>query len=485
MNKKLKELEKISIYVLQSGISGLLTILLFPIITSKLGPEIYGIYALSIVYASIFIGIANFGCIAGYERNFFLYESSKEKSARLLNSVQMFVCSIFIVVIIIGWLTQNYVSNLLLRAPNYSELWWIVLCGAGLSSLAQYYLAYLKNSGLAKIYFQMTIAQVVVNFILIYFGLNYTDYGVIVLAYAHLISNILLCFFLFLHQYKSLRINYELDLLIEVLKISIPLTPKVLFGFLNTQFDKIMLGAISSVGSVGVYVVAQRIALFVFTFMTSLDHVFKPAAYRMLFTDEGINVVGKYLVPYMYISIAPALIIILFSSEILNLLVTDLYLSGVSVLVILCLYYSMMFFGKISGMQLIYAKKTWLTSKLMLCGILLNVLLNIPMIMNWGANGAALATTCSSFIMLLIYNYFAQKHARIYWKLDSIIMMYTLLLFSALYVLLIQFDVIIFNYYFQLIGKAIIIFMFICMGVYIRVINKENLLIIRNFLCSR
>lgn len=480
-----KDIENTFIYLAQSLVAGVCTILLYPIITDNLEPDVFGLYVLSTVYASIIIGIANLGCVAGYERNFFLHENSSVKTGSLLSTVQVFVAVVFLLVVLLGWLTRDAVSLFLFKDTAYSDLWWLVILGVGLSSFSQYYLTYLKNSGFASAYFKMTVLQVGVNFVLTYCLFIYFDLGVFSLAYAFLISNIVLLFSLLMHQFYRLSLGFDLSLLKDVLIISIPLTPKVLFGFLNTQFDKIMLGMLSSLGNIGVYAIAQRIALSVFSLMTSLDRVFKPNVYRMLFSDADREKIGKYLVPYIYMSIFPAIVIILFSSDLLSLLVSESYLGGASILVVLCIYYSMMFFGKICGTQLTFAKKTWLTSKLMLWGVMLNVILNIPMIMIWGGLGAALATTLAGFIMIFVYYYYAQQYAKIRWVFVDTFKIYSILFVSSLYVLAVDFNVISSTSINILFGKLAILLMFIFLGWQIGLLSKSNILNIRKLMQAR
>ena len=469
-----KDVENTFIYLTQSLISGVLAILLYPVITNNLEPQIFGVYVLATVYASIVIGIANLGCLVGYERNFFQFEKSIKESSQLLNTVQFFVGTSFFLVIFLGWLTQDKIAILLFNDSDYSDLWWLTLVGVGFASFAQYYLTYLKNTGLASIYFVMTVMQAAVNFIMTYVLFEFTQLGVMSLAYAFVCSNIGLCLFLLFHQFVRLSLGLKLALLNDVLKISLPLTPKVLFGFLNTQFDKIMLGLLASLGGVAIYAIAQRIALSVFSLMTSLDRVFKPNVYRMLAEEDDRRNIGKYLIPYIYMSVLPALLIVLFSSELMNLLVSESYSGGASILVILSLYYSMMFFGKISGTQLIFAKQTWLTSKLMFFGVMLNVILNVPMIYLWSGLGAALATTISSAIITFAYYIFAQRFAKISWEFHSTVKIYSILLLSSLYVIVLEFNIISFTPIAELVLKLFLLALFVFLGWYLKLVNKNN-----------
>jgi O-antigen/teichoic acid export membrane protein len=118
----------------------------------------------------------------------------------------------------------------------------IVFVGASASSLSQYYLTFLKNSGLAKSYAKYMIVNSVINFIIAIWLITQSSFGVMSLAYAWIISNLILLFSLFLTLRKKLPLSFDKKMLKGVLKISLPLTPRVFFGFMNTQLDKILLG---------------------------------------------------------------------------------------------------------------------------------------------------------------------------------------------------------------------------------------------------
>jgi O-antigen/teichoic acid export membrane protein len=91
-----------------------------------------------------------------------------------------------------------------------------------------------------------------------------------------------------------------------------------------------------------------------------------------------------------------ALVVALFSREFVSLFLSNEYQGAIPIIIILSIYYGALFFGKVIGLQLIYAKKTHITTLLMFLGIMINVGLNVPFIIDWGIIGAAWATTISS-----------------------------------------------------------------------------------------
>jgi len=455
------------LYVAQVTVSSLLPLISIPIITHKLPPSEFGVFALAQVYASIAAGIMNWGASVGYERNFFLHEHNQRESGALISSVIAFVFTnvIVMVAMVIYW--KDSLSTILFDVPIYGDFLVIILAGTSLSTLASYYLTYLKNSGLASDFVKITISQSIVNFVLVLIFLLYVGAGVNSLAYALFLSNLFLFVVVLVKQIGALPVSLDKALLVDVLRISLPLTPRVFFGFINTHFDKMMLGMMASVGGVGIYSIGQKVSLVVFQFMTALDGVFKPEVYRKLFSQEQNNIdpeIGKYLTPFAYISILAALMVILFAEEVFVLLLPESYLGAVSVVIILSMFYATMFFGKIIGVQLIYAKKTHLTTVLTLIGILLNVALNIPMILLWGILGAAWATLIAGSSMTVVSYYVAQRYARVQWEWRSMFAIYGVFFTAAGFALIFHMDLLGISYESIIVTKVLVVMTYIFLG---------------------
>jgi O-antigen/teichoic acid export membrane protein len=463
-------------YLSQIAISGVLMLVLMPIISQYLMPDELGQFVLAQVYAGIAVGIANFGMLLGYERNFFEFEKSKKDSARLISSAIIFVVFNLAILLSAVYLFQLEISNLILSKNTHSDLLLIVLVGAMFLSLSQYYLTFLKNSGLAKSYAKYVIGNSVIYFSLAVVFMVQLNLGVMSLAYAWIASNLILFALLFLVLRRELPIGFDKGMLKAMLKISLPLTPRILFGFMNTQLDKILLGLIGSSGLVGIYYMGQTFAATIFQFMTGLDRVFQPELYRKLFADKHINnsyEINNYILPFFYISIFAALIVVLFSKEFVLLFFSSEYQKSAPIITILSIYYASLFFGKVTGNQLIYAKKTHLTSLLTLLGIAINFGLNILFIINWGVLGAAWATTISGIVMTIVSFYFAQKHAKITWQWKSIFTIYSLFLAVTAFTMIgYSFSM---DLYKILMMKFLIVFFYIIIGFMLKIISTKKI----------
>lgn len=468
--------KKTSLYLSHLLVSGLLTIVLMTIVTHQLTSAELGQFVLIQVYSVIAVGIANFGMLAGYDRNFFLYEDSKEKSSQLIfSALTPVMLSSSVLLLLLFWL-QEHIVQLLLPDQSHSNIVVIVALGTVAMSLSQYYLTYLKNSGLALQYVKFSIGNAITYFSIALSLLFLTDLKALSLAYAWFASNALLFLLLFYAHRNLFSFSFNQGLALDMLKISLPLTPRVFFGFLHTKFDKIMLGHIGSVDLVGVYHLGQTLALTIFQFMTGLGRVFQPEIYRKLFAKKYRNAsleINDYLFPFFYFSIFIALLVTLFAKEFVWMFFADSYQDASLIIVILAMYYASLFFGKVTGAQLIYAKKTHITTLLMFLGILLNVGLNIPFILNWGIVGAAWATTISGVVMSVVGYVVAQKYVAISWRWNYVFVVYGIFVLSTL--LAIIDSVFIQNLYISLLIKSSLVLLYVLAGYKLNVVSVSEI----------
>jgi len=430
-----KDAKNLVFYLTQIMVSGVLMIISMPIVAHNLTPGELGQFVLAQVYAGVVVGFSNLGLLTGYERNYFLYEDSSAKLAQLIYSALAFVLVSVSLLIIGVYVYQESIGQLIFSEEFPDNLLLFVFIGSAASSLSQYYLTFYKNSGLAKYYMVFALLQSGVYFSATLLLLFLSDLKVLSLAYAWLLSNLLLLTILSLAHIKNNPVDFNWKILKEMLKISIPLTPSVFFGFISTKFDKIMLGLISSTGAVGVYNIGQTLALTIFQFMTGLGRVFQPQVYRKLFNKES-DKLSEYILPFFYLSIFVALIVALFSKELILVFFPIEYLYAVYVVIVLSIYYISLFFGKITGPQLIFAKKTHIVPLLTLAGVFVNVALNVPFIIEWGIVGAAWATTITGVLITGVGYFIAQRYVRISWHVRKFLLLYGFFLLGIVFALM-------------------------------------------------
>ncbi len=480
---KEQQIKNSFVYLLPVLVGNLIPIISLPIFTRVLSKEDFGAFALAQVYAFFITGCANFGLSTTYERNFFQYEAEPKKGSALLYSTLLFVIFAILLLTVATFFLQRPISRWIIGSEHYGNLLFLTFCAASIMSLKVYYLTYFKNTENAKSFSWYTIDENLIGFLLSFILIVYFKVGVLSLPYGQLISSLIIFSLLTYRFLKTHPFIFDWKILKDSLKISYPLTPRIFMGVIGNQFDKYLLGLINSIGGVGIYSIGQKIANIVFVYMTAIQNVFSPQVYKKMFNlgTQGGKAIGHYLTPFAYISTAVALMIVLFSEEIVMLMLPTPYYGAIDIISLFAMYYGFLFFGK--QPQLLFAKKTFLTSILTIGYILINVAINIPFIKLWGGVGAAWGTLISGLIYVGASFVISQKYYRIEWEKKAIISIYlTLAIATLLTVTLRHFDAL---YLIRLSFKLIMLLIYALVGVKLGILTRHNAALIKSLIPTR
>ena len=412
----------------------LLPLSILPIFTNHISIQDFGIYALALFFGTFTAGIANLGLTSIFERNFFEYNLHERKT--LLWNIILFVLFLVFILSSITFIFRSYIAKTIFLNSDLKDFLLLAFLLQSFKSLNLYFLNYLKNSENAKKFTYLSIIEsslsIGIAFILV---VNFST-GLFGFILGQTLGVGLVFFGSFMYLFYPFQYRFNITQIKGQLRLSLPLTPRIFFGAINTQFDRYMLGLVGLIGGVGLFDIGQRIANTSFTFMTTLQNIYAPKVYNRFFSSDikYRNSIGNYLTPFLYVSIFFCLIIGIFSSEILILLTPKEFHEASSIVTILCLLYGFYFFGK--QPQLLFAKKTGLISILSFVTISLNIGLNYPMIKLFGVMGAVWATTIAGILSTGIHFYFGQKYAHInYEKIVFVLFAYFVFSLISIYLL--------------------------------------------------
>lgn len=479
MTSKKKQIKNSFIYLLPVIVGNLIPILTLPIFTRILTPADYGVWGLAQVYAIFVSGLANFGLNIGYERNFFEHKESKN-AGKLLYSTLFFVIIAFMIFGFFTFLFKHRLSMWIIGSPEHANiLFWSYIANS-VVGLKMYYLIYFKNTENAKSFVWYTIDESILGVLFSLFMVVYLRIGVIGLIWGQLFASSIIFSILSFRFTRFFPISFDWKILKDSLKISLPLTPRFFFGIISNQFDKYMIGLLSTVGGVGIYNIAQKIANVVFSYMTAIQNVFSPQVYTRMFElgEEGGGSIGRYLTPFLYVSILIGLMVSLFSEEIIIILTPESYHGAIEIVMILSMLYGSYFFGK--QPQLIYAKKTHITSMLTLVSVGLNIGINLPFIYKWGAIGAAWGTLIAGLIAGSISFFVSQHYYEIRWEYKKVFYIMAVFFCSTLLLILLRYFGI--SYEIRLIVKAILLIIYLYLGMKLNILTIQNYYFIRNMI---
>ena len=437
-------------------------LLLYPIITSKIIPEKFGNYILAYTVATIMVAISNLGIREVYKRNFFEFYKKKKETEILLFSVQIFILFISVIVFLLNIFLEEKIIFYFKELNHIKNFWLILLLAIMLDSISRIYLVYLENNKYSQKYFLITFLKDMIYFISVFYFL-FNNYELASLIYGLFLSNLTLFLLVLYFQIQNTYFEFNSKFLKSILILSLPTTPKILFGQMNAKIDKILISIFSSIANTGIYSIAQSLSSVIFRIMTSLDKVFITQTNKMLFNKENKKI-GNYLTSYIYFCSLPAIGLILFHDLVLLTLIDSRYHGSENVIIILSIYYFSLIFGKISGAQLMFSKKVWLNTNFFILNVLLNLLLNIPLIYFYGIVGAAAATLIASSISLALSLHYAKKFAPIYYNKREILIIFIFLFISSIYSILINENLLEINNFKNFSFSLIIIILFLAFG---------------------
>ena len=196
--------------------------------------------------------------------------------------------------------------------------------------------------------------------------------------------------------------------------------------------------------------------------MTAIQNVWSPIVYRMMFNSKtnSSKEIADFLAPFFYLSTLIALVISVFSEEIVTIIFGKKNSGAAEMIIILSILQCSYFFGKQN--QLIFTKRTYLISILTIIGISINVIINFLFVKSWGAIGVAWGTLISGCLTGYLAFYYAQKSFKIIWDFKRYFLVFFLYLTSSFIVLaMIRFNI---EIHIQWVVKISLILIFLFIG---------------------
>ena len=477
MENKNQDIYHSKIYLFLNALTLLGYLILYPLITKFINPSTYGNYILLYAYVSILINFCNLGCSVGFRRNFFEISDDKNYSNNLLYSVQIFILIIFGLVLFFLISFESSILKLFSFPKELESLWILLVISLMLDSYSKYFFIYLENKKKSKIYFLIfflkTYFYFIISILLVFF-----NKGILSLVYGLFYSNLFLLLISTFIQYSKGFKDYNLNFsyVKKILIISIPSTPRLLFGRINSDIDKILISFFINSESTGIYAIGQSIAYSIFQIISSLDKVFIPEMYKLMFAKK-FKKIGTYLRPFLFFFTLITLVVISSTNLIVDTFLDIKYSEAKIVIIIFSIYYFTLFFSKVAGHQLVFLKKVWTNTFIFFINIFLNIILSIIFIYYLGFYGAAFATAISSIISLLISIKILQKWMIINYDLMAIKLSYFFLTIAVVAQLItLNFSWLQDSYILQFCLIIVLSLSFLIYGFTKKIISKKNIM---------
>ena len=314
---------------------------------------------------------------------------------------------VLIFIFLSGFLSRNYFHNPL------SVLVLNILLIGFLLSVFEYmcafiFLGFQKIHYLSLIDFTRTLLVLIITFILFYF-----QKSIYVPSISYILAYLLvpLIYFSLLKktfpEFLRIKAKFSKKLTKKLISFGIPVSIGAFGWLVLTYTDTLTLTYFKGLEQVALYNVALPIAGLLWYFSRSITTVIFPMSSELWikkkeYLQKGVTFLQKYsfalVIPF-------ALIMFSFPEIIIRLLFGESYVPAASALKILAIGTIIFTVASINSTVINAVNKPKLNTKIILMGAVLNIILNFILIPKFGIVGAALATSTSYLLILLISTY--------------------------------------------------------------------------------
>ena len=463
MNPIKKFFSDYSQFVGMGFLSQFLGFITFPILTRWLSKEQYGMMGLVTTTMLIAVALAKAGLSDGIIRLYKEYDSTPEhrnlfSSTVIVRGVILAFITTVMYVIIFPFLRQGLkigqaymtcfmvmAAYLFIRPLNIIVLNMLRIRGI---------ITFINVTGLIGRILSIGLSL----FLLIYIVHDLYGYFIGIVSAEVIVSIIL--FRWFFKNYKIGLRNVSGDLTVRLIKFGAPLLLTELSFLLLTYIDRYMILAYRGENTLGLYSVGYNLAMYISDIITfSLSYAIVPI-YVQVYSKEGKAKTEEFLrksLHYLLIVLIPLCIGYYAVSEDLFTTLASRKYSSASTFSPLILVASL-FLGmnSILNAGLYLMKKSKSILGIMIAGLIIKVIMNIILLPQYGAMGAAIATLIACLVTSGLTAYFSFKHIVISIEIKTILFYVMLSLIMLIAVKQIQFSIIWINLIAKIIAGMLI-----------------------------
>jgi len=465
------------------------------VIARNFGPEVYGLFSISLTVVGWFVVFSTFGITTGMLKYISIYSAKGEtnKAKYVFKFTSKLLLTSGIISGILLFLLSEQISIKIFHAPEliiFLKLFSIAIPLNILSNmLFATMLAYKKIGWHSFIFNILQNAIKVITLILfIFLGLNINAliFSYILGLFACLLAAYLVSRYIIVEIFGEYQIAKKTKKKISKKLISFS-WPFMFTGLVMLMFqwtDSFVLGVMKDTKSVGLYNAAIPIAFLIIITSELFLKLFFPLIVRLYANKrtETIKELSKQVGKWIFLINLPLLILIfLFPGVFINILFGPEFIIAENALRILSIgvFFSSIFM--ISQQLLVMKGK----SKLLLIDtasiLVLNIILNVLLIPRFGITGAAISTTASLILLNLIYAVQANYYLSIVPLRRKVA---TILLISIVptSILLYLRSIIILNIYSLIILSILFFVLYILLMFITRALDRNDIVTIKSFL---
>lgn len=388
-------------YFASSVFTKFLAFVSIPIFTRLLGPEGYGATGLFVSITSVVSIISAFGLDSSVKRYYFEENSNL---SQFIGTNLIFITFFNLILMTI----LNYFSEaiIVLTGIQRDILMWGLIVGILFSYRSIVFGVWQaqKHSGLiGKISALNGIITIVISIFLVIKMNSYLGQ-----IYGYLIGAIIITILLLIKIKKQIAFQFNYKYLSYSLFLGLPLVINQLAGYILSFFDRIIINKYFGLVDVGIYSFAYNIAMIMEMVIYSINSAFIPIMFEKMNKKEEFEL-QTYFVIFTKITLLSAMILMLFSSEIATVLADERYIRALPIIPIVIYGYIFKYLYTFYSNVEYFHKKTKALAFFSIVAGVVNILLNIIFVPQYGAVAAAYTTTVSYALLFVLHFFYVTK----------------------------------------------------------------------------
>lgn len=391
--------------------SKMISFFMLPFYTKWLSVEDYGITDLITIYASFFLGIITC-CIS---ESIFIFPKGKSviKQKEYFSTGLFFSFISFIVFGVLFYFSNEILIHYEIK-NSFSEYTWLIYLVIVGTFLQNYIQQFTRSINKIKVYsisgIVLTVTEVLIAFFLI------PKYGVFGFVLSKILSLFIASVYTLVHsksyRYFSLKCSRK-EIVIEMLKYSIPLIPNGIMWLLVSAVNRPILEKYHGLYEVGLFALGSKfsslliviISVFMLSWQISALEEFGEKGYKEFY--------NKVLSSVLFLLVFLSCGITIFSRNIVSLTVSEKFIEAWRLIPILTFSVLFSFVSSFVGVNFSAVKKSKYYFYSSLYGAITSIIMNVFLTPKFGFYGAAISVLGSYIVMAISRIIYSWKYVEI------------------------------------------------------------------------
>lgn len=472
----IKHFKKLGKHTLVYGFTGIIPalvgLILVPLLTRTFSPSDYGIIELTLLVVSFLVSILILGFDAAVAFYFYKEEDKLERKI-IVSTGFYFILTVSLIIIVGLSFFVDFISFAIFKETGYNSVLFVAFLVAFFTLLNSFFGKLIRIYLKPYNYFYLITSTSFLSFLFILFFVLKTNLGIIGIFYGYLLANIFSLFLGFGLTFSSYTLSFSRSILKSLLIFGLPLVLVSIFSLVLTLADRFFLASFMTLRDVGIYSVGIKISHILFLVIGGFQLAWSPFAFSIYKKKNANQTFAKTLKYFTIITCGIALVITIFSREIVTIIAGSEYINASSVVGLLSLATIACGSYYIVSLGVSFSQKTHHIAWTSGLAVILNIALNLILIPKFGMIGAAVTTLLSycvsSYLLYRVSQYyypipFKIKEVGVIWIITIVLMICGLSFDSN-------------NLVVDITSRIFILVVFIIAILYLKILRKDELAI--------